>query len=269
MTLEDADTTTTVVSESDAGTPADADVSSDEGTPSPSVDTSKTVEGRAQQKWQSIVDADIVKMQRGQFDALNPKTVEMLTKYSEMIRPPRATAPAARSTNYQEPEEADSDPTSYDAIGRKAVAEQQLKEIAGSVEAQYIADEWAEDVRDLFAALKDVPLSDPDWATVDFLDERTFPRSRAGYRAWRKAATVVSMKYLGRDATADTDTDAEATATATAASKDKAKAATTRRPPNPVMSRLGITGVADAARRFRKGELPREEYLKVLNAGQP
>jgi len=267
MTLEDTNSTTveTVDASPEAGAGTDQTDSPADSPPDGAA--TKTAEARAQQKWQSIVDADREKMKRGQFDRMNPKTVELLTEYHGLLGRQSAGTPAASgSTRYQEEES----PPSYEEIGRQAIAERKLNEIKQGLEEEIRAEEWAADVKEFFAAMQGVPLTDDDWAAVDFLDAGRFPRTAAGYRAWKNAMIHVSRKYGGVPATIEKPAieGDDAPAQAVKAAADKAKAASTRRPPNPVLSKTGIKDLGDAARRLRKGELSREEYREVLTASR-
>lgn len=266
MTLEDDATTNETVDASigtdeDAGAPvASAPPDADPGAATDSPTTSiEQHAAKAVQKWQGIVDSDLVKMQRGQFDQLNPKTVQLLTKYSELTRPNGAQRSAPTATA-----EDDDESPSYEEIGRRAAAEQQLSALRSETESQIVADEWAEDVRDFFAEMKGINVEDADWETIDFLNAGKFPRSREGYRAWKRAIRPVLTKYAGAERTVIESDETTEPPASTGVAADKAKAAATKRPPNPSKSQIGIKDVADAARRRNLGQISDKDYLKIL-----
>jgi hypothetical protein len=211
---------------------------------------------------QSTVDQSIVHLERGEFDKLPPKVVQLLSKYEEISRPgnPGAAATPSEGDPYDgifgrakpEPTKANS---KLEEVGRQKLQADIVAELKGEAEAEFLKQAWSEDVRALFNEIGDMSVTQEDFATVDITDKSKFPFSRAGYQKWLRNAETLRTRLVGD---AGKNEAAAATAKLTA---DKGKATKTKRTPAVNQAGSAIESLADATKARRSGAMSREDFV--------
>lgn len=242
---------------------AEQDASPGEGEPGAPAEkpSGQTVAQVAERNLQGLVDQNLTHLDKGEFGKMNPKVVQLLTKYHEMMtgsqeKDPQTEPFRPAASGYAQPQ--DTDPNAADAaLGRETRSKQMLGEIHETVAQNFMAEEWAEDVKAFMALVGDKEITDEVWATVDFTDPRKFPRTRQGYRTWKTNAMKATAQLLGGAP--------EKAADPSAVDADRAAAGQTNRPPAPKGGTgTGFKNAVEVARAFRSGKINKAQAKEEL-----
>jgi len=240
------------------GSPAGGSTSGAADAPEP------TLAERISKGVQSVVDQNTAFFRTGRYEDMNPKLLEFAGIIQESLghaRPAPAAEEPSPYSGYRAPAQPARTPDGqpdYSAIGRESVTREAAARATALVEQNQLAELWEADVRDFVETIGEQPLTDEQFATVNFADANLFPRNKDGYNAWRKNyhRLLVSLaKTGGAEEEAAEDTGLEADRTAAGAAK---------RPPVVASSKKGINTLVDAARAMRKGEMSKEDYKGYL-----
>lgn len=244
--------------------PADQGGSQGDGAPGDSKDTPpvQTLEQRAGQSLQGLMDRNTELLKSGRFTEMDPKVVGMLNTYDQLTRPPADPAPKAEPDLGLSPRSGAEDPRTKElaAEGLKSKQRELVGQIAGQVETDILRDNWAEDIKALFAEYGKDGITNEDYASIDPLDRTTFPFSRQGYRTWQTAANAFRVKQIVAKAAADAEGGGGAPQSPE--DKDRAAARGTPRRPQVQSAGKGVTDLKTAAKRRSEGRGPNDAEFR-------
>jgi hypothetical protein len=233
-------------------------------------DGNQTLNDLASRRLQGVVDSSITSIERGEFQNLPPKVVQLLAAYEKVSRPGNPERTPAKTEDHSDPyatifgtpktpPAADNPDAEMARIGRETVQKQVVSQIRDEVALEFLRDTWAEDVRALFGDLGNVTgVTDEDFASVDITQKGVFPFSKEGYRKWTQNANILRMKFAGDGS----GTPAEKTNPGLAA--DKRTAARTRRTPGVTAANPAATDLKTKVQLRREGKMSREEFVKSV-----
>lgn len=237
-----------------------------EGSPAaPETEGSKkteTLEKMAMRRVQSMIDRDVALLEQGRTNEMNPKVIELLTRYDELTSgASREEEPRGGYYPSQQPPRSDATPPSkFEELGRQAARDQLIAGVRGEVETDLVTELWAEDIRALFNELGKDPITTEEFATIDFQDKRRFPNTRAGYQAWRQAASTFRQERAA--GTSDDDTGTEGENAAINADRDKAQ--TKPGQPNPTPTGAASVDVLRASQLHKAKKLDDKAFMEIV-----
>ena len=251
---------------------ADQDGSPGDGAPGDGTQDDKpglTLEQRVNQGVQGLVDQNRAYLQQGRYSEMNPKLVEMLGDYDK-LRQPAGEAQGKPKPDYGpgfDDRSGQEDPrlTELAKVGLESKQREVVGQIAATVEQDILKENWAEDIKALFAEYGKSGISDDDWKAIDPTDRTTFPFNRVGYRAWLTAANAYRVRQIVARAAADAEGDGGeggSTSIGSAVDKDRANAGSTKRKPQVKSAGQGAQDLKTAAERRREGRGPSDEEFR-------
>jgi hypothetical protein len=222
-----------------------------------------TLEQRVNQGVQGVVDQNRAYLQQGRYSEMNPKLVELLGDYDK-LRQPAGTSQSEPKKEYGpgfEDRSGQEDPrlTELAAEGLKSRQREVVGQIATQVEQDILKENWAEDIKALFAEYGKSGISDDDWQAIDPTNRTTFPFNRVGYRTWLTAANAYRVRQIVAKAAADAEGDGgegDSTSTGSAVDKDRATAGSTKRKPQVKSAGQGAQDLKTMAKQRRDGKGP-------------
>ncbi len=239
----------------------DPEGSPGDGTPGDPQGDQKTLEQRARQHMQGLVDQNQEFLKQGRYGEMDPKLVQMLTTYDQLTRPAAPNSAEPPKTDYGpgfgERSGSEGDPRTAELAeeGLKSKRRELVGQIAGQVEQDILKENWAEDIKALFAEYGKTGISDEDYESVDPLNRQKFPFNRQGYRAWLTAANAYRVRQIAAGAAATAEGEGEGD-NASAVDKDRANAKGTKRRPQVKSAGQGAQDLATMAKRRREGRGP-------------
>ena len=223
-----------------------------------------TLEQRVNQGVQGVVDQNRAYLQQGRYSEMNPKLVELLGDYDK-LRQPAGTPPSEPKKDYGPGFDGDrsgqEDPrlTELAKVGLESKQREVVGQIATQVEQDILKENWAEDIKALFAEYGKSGISDDDWKAIDPTDRTTFPFNRVGYRTWLTAANSYRVRQIVAKAAADAEGDGgegDSTSTGSAIDTDRATAGSTKRKPQVKSAGQGARDLKTMAKQRREGKGP-------------
>lgn len=234
-----------------------------------------TLEQRVNQGIQGVVDQNRAYLQQGRYSEMNPKLVELLGDYDK-LRQPAGTPQSEPKKDFGpgfEDRSGQGDPrlTELAAEGLKSRQREVVGQIATQVEQDILKENWAEDIKALFAEYGKSGISDDDWKMIDPTNRTAFPFNRVGYRTWLTAANSYRVRQIVAKAAADADGDGgEGDSTSgSAVDRDRATAGSTKRKPQVKSAGQGAQDLKTMAKQRRDGKGPddaefREQIRKQI-----
>lgn len=231
---------------------------------------------------QGLVDQNLEYLEQGRTNEMNPKIVQLLTKYEQL-------AGGAANSGVDTSDDDDDDtffqtgpkggtkkPNRLEQLGRQALQEKAIGEIESELTTRITARHWAEDVRTLFSEFAQVQIDpkDPLVQKVTAIDDRRiYPGTEAGYVAWKRDANELRRKYLyGGTAVASTGEGESGDEDPSGADADRQKAGQRKRQPDVrggnAPDGVGLEAVKKASADFKAGKIDNTEYLRILNANK-
>lgn len=211
---------------------------------------------------QAMMDQNMVFLEQGRTDKMNPKIVQLLGRYDELVNRDGSGESGSDDDGSRSPylsqrtQPKPSKPSKFEELGRQKAQDDLVTEMRATVEAELVSEVWADDVRALFARIGKAPLKEDDFAKIDFIDRKRFPMTRAGYQAWRQVATKFEDEVAARS---DAGTEEVSSVDA-----DRAKALGTRRQPSPNSSGSAAVDAFKAAQLRKEGKMTGKEFLEVM-----
>ena len=264
--------------------PADQDGSPGDGAPGDGTQddqTGLTLEQRVNQGVQGVVDQNRAYLQQGRYSEMNPKLVELLGDYDK-LRQPAGTSQSEPKKDYGpgfDDRSGAEDPrlTELAKVGLASKQREVIGKIATQVEQDILKDNWAEDIKALFAEYGKSDISDDDWKAIDPTNRTAFPFNRVGYRTWLTAANAYRVRQIVAKAAADAEGgggEGDSTLTGSAVDRDRANAGSTKRKPQVKSAGQGAKDLKTMAKQRRDGRGPddaefREQVRKqIANSGR-
>ena len=222
-----------------------------------------TLEQRVNQGVQGLVDQNRAYLQQGRYTEMNPKLVELLGDYDK-LRQPADTSQSKPKMDYGpgfDDRSSQEDPrlTELAKVGLQSKQREVVGKIATQVEQDILKENWAEDIKALFAEYGKSGISDDDWKAIDPTNRTTFPFNRVGYRTWLNAANSYRVRQIVAQDTADAKGDGGeggSTSTGSAVDKDRANAGNTKRKPQVKSAGQGARDLQTMAKQRREGKGP-------------
>jgi len=256
--------------------PADQDGSPGDGAPGDKDQDGQaglTLEQRVNQGVQGVVDQNRAYLQQGRYSEMNPKLVEMLADYDKLSRP--AVSSQSDTKLVPNPDygpgfddrSGKEDPrvTELAKVGLASKQREVVGQIAATVEQDILKENWAEDIKALFAEYGKSGISDDDWKAIDPTDRTTFPFNRTGYRTWLTAANAYRVRQIVAKAAADAEGDGGeggSTSTGSAVDQDRVTARGTKRKPQVKSAGQGSQDLKTMAKRRTEGRGPSDEEFR-------
>ena len=242
-----------------------ADPTTDGSPAAPETEGSKkteTLEKMAMRRVQSMIDRDVALLEQGRTNEMNPKVIELLTRYDELTSGnSQEEAPRGGYYPSQQPQRSNSpQPTKFEELGRQAARDQLIAGVRNEVETDLVTELWAEDIRALFNELGDSPITPEEFATIDFQDKRRFPNTRAGYQVWRQAASTFRQERAADTSDGDAGTEGENAAI----NADRAKANAKPGQPNPTPVGAAAVDVLRAAQLNKEGKMESKAFMEIV-----
>lgn len=205
------------------------------------------------------MDQNMALLEQGRTNEMNPKVVELLSKYDELTAggAPKPEAGGGYFPSQQPPPD-NKPPSRFEELGRKAAREEIVNGIRAEVETEVITELWAEDVRDLFTTHGQSLVTPEDFAPIDFTDKRRFPNTRTGYLAWKKAASTF---IATANQTPEPGDGGDEEVAALAADQRKA---TSGGQPNPMTAGGAVLNAQRAAKLHKEGKLDNKQFMEVV-----
>ena len=221
-----------------------------------------TLQQLALRRMQSMVDENINLLEQGRTSEMNPKVVQLLTRYDDLTsgKPQEDGDRGGYYPSQQPPPSSPAQPSKFEQLGRQAARDQLVTEIRGELEADIITEVWAEDIRALFAELGDSTPTPEEFSAIDFADKRRFPNTRAGFQAWRQAAATFRRERAAASPDG-TRTDEGGSA---AINADRTKANTKPGQPNPTTVGDASLDVLRATKLNKDGKLDGKAFMEVV-----
>ena len=252
---------------------ADQDGSPGDGAPGDGTQDGQaglTLEQRVNQGVQGVVDQNRAYLQQGRYSEMNPKLVELLGDYDK-LRQPAGTPQSEPKKDYGPGFDGDrsgaEDPrlTELAAEGLKSRQREVVGQIATQVEQDILKENWAEDIKALFAEYGKSGISDDDWTAIDPTNRTAFPFNRVGYRTWLTAANAYRVRQTVAKAAADVEDgggEGGSASARTAVDTDRANAGQTKRKPQVKSAGQGARDLATMAKQRRDGKGPDDSEFR-------
>lgn len=225
---------------------------------------------------QGMVDRDIALLKEGRTDQMDPKIQQILSEYTKLLGTPAGGADNSDddddSSSYLDPRKP-AKKTRLEQIGEKALQQELLGKMQREVETKVIAELWADDLRALFADLKDVKLDTNDplvqrIASVNRYDQ-LYSHSKDGWSKWRQDARELRRNYMGPASSKGAGSEDAGDGDTSGSDADRARGQQTKRPPNPGgsggSSGTGLAAVVQASKDLKAKKITTEQYLEILN----
>lgn len=232
--------------------------------PGDAPNTGPSLEQRISKGVQAMTDQNLAYFRTGRFEEMHPKMLEFASVIQNSLQARSGDAPATpapvappqsmpTSTPVQVPVKPDGT-KDYEAIGKAADLERissQAQEIIGS---QWLERLWDADVREFVGTAGKIPMTDEQWASVDFTDRNAFPLSIEGYRKWRGNAEKLSRELAEAQSKDSGDAPDQVDV-------DRQMGSGQRPPPNPQGNKgAPIKSLHDASVAFREGRISKDEF---------
>ena len=236
-----------------------------------------TLEQRVNQGVQATVDQNRAYLQQGRYSEMNPKLVELLGDYDKLRQPagaPQSEPKKDYGPGFDGDRSGQEDPrlTELAKVGLESKQREVVGQIAAQVEQDILKENWAEDIKALFAEYGKSDINDDDWTAIDPTNRTAFPFNRVGYRTWLTAANAYRVRQIVAKAAADAEGDGGeggSTSTGSAVDKDRATAGSTKRKPQVKSAGPGAQDLKTMAKQRRDGKGPddaefREQIRKQI-----